>query len=122
MFIQHLKKLTYSAGIAAALVGGIWAVHRFSMDPELVAKNRSLSDELSRLEARNRRLQADNETLKAEIGRLRGQDAESVHQARTTLGMVRPGEVVYQFPARGLTEDEGVPAADLPDRPAGHGP
>ena len=125
MFIHHLKKLVYSAAVAAALAGGVWAVHHFSMDPELVAKNRSLSDELSRLEVRNRRLQADNERLEGEIVRLRGQDSESVHHARTALGMVRPGEVVYQFPARGPADAERDPApapVDAQDGPAGQSP
>lgn len=88
-----------TAAIVAGLAGGVLLFWQAMVDPDLLARNQSLADELSRLESRNGRLQSENAQLKAEIGRLRDQDAESVHHARTALGMVRPGEVVYQFPA-----------------------
>jgi cell division protein FtsB len=111
MFVARIKSYALSAGVVLGLVAGVYAFYHLTLDPELLARNQSLADELSRLEGRNRRLEADNEALKAEIGRLRAEDAESVHHARTTLGMVRPGEVVYQFPASAPVE-----------RPAGNTP
>jgi cell division protein FtsB len=111
MSFTHWKTLGLSAAVVAALVAAVYGFYRFTLDPELMARNQSLSDELARLEARNRRLETDNAALEAEIARLRSEDAESVHHARTTLGMVRPGEVVYQFPASSPAEP-----------PAGRGP
>lgn len=99
MIVATIKSYALSLGVVLGLVAGVYGFYRLTLDPELIARNQSLSDELSRLEGRNRRLSAENAELKAEIGRLRREDAESVHHARTALGMVRPGEVVYQFPA-----------------------
>lgn len=104
MFVAKLKRSAQGLAVVLGLVAGVYAFYRLTLDPELIARNESLADELARLEGRNRRLEADNEALKAEIGRLRAEDAESVHHARTTLGMVRPGEVVYQFPASAPVE------------------
>ncbi|MCK6571123.1 septum formation initiator family protein [Myxococcota bacterium] len=99
MSFTHWKRWLQSAAVVGALVAAVYGFYRLTLDPELVARNQSLSEELSRLEARNRRLETDNAALESEIARLRSEDAESVHHARTSLGMVRPGEVVYQFPA-----------------------
>ncbi len=107
-FLTRVKPVATTGAILAALVAGVFAFWRLTLDPELAAHNQSLSDELSRLESRNGRLQSENEQLKAEIGRLRTQDAESVHHARTALGMVRPGEVVYQFPAPAPAPESGA--------------
>jgi cell division protein FtsB len=107
MPFSNWKRWVMSAGVLAALLTGVYGFYRLTLDPELLARNQSLADELARLEARNRRLETDNAALEAEIGRLRSEDAESVHHARTTLGMVRPGEVVYQFPASAPAEPPG---------------
>lgn len=85
--------------LIAALVFAVVSVSRSTIDPELKAKNASLRHELGRVTTRNERLQADIARLKGEISRLRSGDAESLHYARTELGMVRPGETVYQLDA-----------------------
>lgn len=107
MFVARLKKYAVGVGLLLGLIAGVYVFYHLTLDPELLARNQSLADELSRLEGRNRRLEADNTSLKAEISRLRAEDAESVHHARTQLGMVRPGEVVYQFPASSPVERPG---------------
>lgn len=99
MVAAKFKSYALGAGLVLGLVAGVHFFYHLTLDPELLARNQSLADELSRLEGRNRRLETDNESLKGEIARLRAEDSESVHHARTQLGMVRPGEVVYQFPA-----------------------
>jgi cell division protein FtsB len=85
--------------LIAALVGAVVGFSRWTIDPELKAKNESLRQELSRVSTRNERLQARITRLKGEIGRLRADDAESLHFARTQLGMVRLGETVFQLSA-----------------------
>ncbi len=111
MTLTNWRRWVMSAGVLVALVASVYGFYHLTLDPELVARNQSLADELARLEARNRRLETDNAALEAEIGRLRSEDAESVHHARTALGMVRPGEVVYQFPASAPAE---LPAGRAP--------
>ncbi len=83
--------------VVIALAGGLFAAHGASTDPELEARNRALADALAQVELRNRRLTTDIASLKAENTRLRDEKAESLHRARTELGMVRPGERVYRF-------------------------
>lgn len=85
--------------LIAALVGTVIGFSRWTIDPELAAHNTSLRQELGRVEARNERLRARITRLKGEIKRLRADDAESLHYARTQLGMVRPGETVFQLSA-----------------------
>ncbi len=86
----------------AALSGTVYGVWRLSLDPRVEARNGALHDELLRIESRNGRLRADIAALQGEIRRLREDEAESLHRARTGLGMVRTGEVVYQLaPAAG---------------------
>lgn len=98
-----LRWLAALAGVAflALFVHGIW---RLTLDPEIEARNRALSDELARIEAHNGRLRTEVASLQGEIRRLREDESESLHRARTGLGMVRAGEVVYQLapPAPGV--------------------
>lgn len=83
--------------VVVALAGGLFAAWNASTDPELQQRNEELAEALAHVEARNRRLTTDIAALKTEISRLRDHNAESVHRARTELGMVRGGEVVYRF-------------------------
>jgi len=87
--------------VVVTLAGALLAAHQGSTDPELEARNAHLADALAQVEARNRRLVGDIAGLKSEIARLRDGKAESLHRARTELGMIRPGEVVYRFEAPG---------------------
>lgn len=83
--------------VLALLVGAVVGFSSLTVDPKLAARNANLSAELNRVEARNRLLQDEIAELKREISLLRETSAESLHHARTNLGMVRPDELVYQF-------------------------
>lgn len=85
--------------LVALLAGGVYGVSRLTVDPRRSAHNASLAGELGRIEARNDRLRAEITDLTGEIGRLRGDRSESLYHARTRLGMLRPGEVLYQLPS-----------------------
>ena len=97
--MRALFDMLKTPALIVALVGGVLGFSRLTINPELEAKNASLLHELGRVETRNARLQARIARLKSEIGRLRADDAESLHYARTQLGMVRPGETVFQLGA-----------------------
>ena len=81
------------------LRGGIYGLSRLTVDPELRVRNAELGAELTRVRTRNTRLRARVEAMKAEIIRLRQDPEESLYHARTGLGLVRSGEVVYRFAA-----------------------
>ncbi|MEZ4471768.1 MAG: septum formation initiator family protein [bacterium] len=94
---RRLIQLLAPVALLAVLVGGVYGFSQVTLDPELAAYNQSLREELLRVEARNGQLADSIAELKAEIQRLRSDDAESLFHARTQLGMVRSGEVVYQL-------------------------
>ncbi|MCA9542124.1 MAG: septum formation initiator family protein [Myxococcales bacterium] len=93
--VRHLTPLVF----LTALGGGVYGLSRLSIDPEVQSRNADLADELRALQGRNERLRARAEALRAEIRRLRTDPEESLYHARTNLGMVRPGEVIYRFEA-----------------------
>lgn len=97
----------------ALLVGGLYGLSRLTVDPELRVRNGELAAELTRVRTRNARLRGQVEAMKAEIARLRTDPEESLYHARTGLGLVRSGEVVYRFEAP--AEAVGEPPA--PDDP-----
>ncbi|MCA9527272.1 MAG: septum formation initiator family protein [Myxococcales bacterium] len=96
---RRLIRLLSPVALLAVLVGGVYGFSQATLNPELAAYNQSLREELLRVEARNGQLAESIAELKAEIQRLRSDDAESLFHARTQLGMVRTGEVVYQLAA-----------------------
>lgn len=83
--------------LVAVMAAGLYGFSRLTVDPELRVRNAELAAELGQIHARNARLQTQVEGLRGEIRRLRDGDDESLYHARTGLGLVRPGEVVYQF-------------------------
>lgn len=86
----------------AALAGGVWLVAEFSIDPQLEQRNVELAEALHHIENRNVLLAREVRELSDEIRRLRTRPAERLLHARTELGLVRPGEIVYQLdPASG---------------------
>jgi len=97
VFRRLLTRWIAPMALLATLVGGAYAFSRFTLNPELAAYNQSLREEFIRVEASNGQLAAQIGDLKAEIHRLRADDAESLFHARTQLGMVKSGEVVYQL-------------------------
>ncbi|MEE8547177.1 MAG: septum formation initiator family protein [bacterium] len=64
---------------------GLWELNK------MIHHRNELKTEISVLER-------DNNSLAEQIGRLRNDQATFEALARTKLGMVRPGEVVYIFP------------------------
>lgn len=81
----------------AVLMGGVYGLSRLTIDPDLRVRNAELGAELTRVRTRNGRLRSRVEAMKAEITRLRQDPDESLYHARTGLGLVRSGEVVYRF-------------------------
>jgi cell division protein FtsB len=100
------REVAYVLGALALIVG----VQLWSRDGDKAARSASLRTELERLESRNQTLRIENDALKAEIARLRVDERESLSHARTELGMVRPGELVYQFRAQEPTTAVSAPA------------
>lgn len=96
MFARIARTLAPVLGVAA-LVAGLYGLSRFTVDPELRVRNGELAAELGRVHAQNERLRGQVDALKGEITRLRSSDDESLYHARTGLGLVKGGEVVYQF-------------------------
>ena len=66
-------------------------------------RNAQLEIELERLQAQHFHRSQQVEMLKSQIERLKGEPSEELFQARLRLGMIKEGEVVYQFP-HGTTE------------------
>lgn len=56
-----------------------------------------LKDERNRIQMSNARLQEENRRLAEQIGRLRNNKEEVEKVAREELGLVKKGEIVYQF-------------------------
>lgn len=83
--------------VLALLTAGVYAAARLSLDPDAEQRNGRLSDELGRVRSVNEQLERDAAAMRHEISRLRTRADERLYHARTQLGMVRPGEVVYQL-------------------------
>ena len=58
-----------------------------------------LRRDLHSLEERNARLMAENQRLKVEVQRVRTEPAALERAARENLGLVRPGEIVFNLEA-----------------------
>jgi len=58
-----------------------------------------LRDEKRKLDEANYHLQKENEALRGRISRLRNDDSYLEKLAREELNLVRPGEIIYRFPA-----------------------
>ena len=101
------REVAYGLGALALVV----AVHLWSRDGDKAARSAGLRTELERLESRNQTLRIENDALKAEISRLRTDERASLSHARPELGMVRPGELVYQFRAEEPTTAASAPAS-----------
>jgi cell division protein FtsB len=61
-----------------------------------------LLGEKNRLDVQNYRLQRENEALRQRILRIRNDNHFLEKLAREELNMIRPGEVIYRFPAKEL--------------------
>jgi len=56
-----------------------------------------LRKELSRLQDDNRKIEVENRRLREEVRRLRNEKRYIEEIARKELGMVKEGEIIYQF-------------------------
>ncbi len=76
-----------------------------------------LSEENKRLGEKNFRLHRENEILRDKIHRLRHDNRYLEKIAREDLGLVRPGEIVYQFTSAGSKEKRTEPLTESPPEP-----
>jgi cell division protein FtsB len=62
-----------------------------------------LQKELARVKEKNFKLEGENQTLKEEVKRLKSDKRYIEEIARKELGMVKEGEIIYQFdtPSKG---------------------
>ena len=68
------------------------------LDERGLPRYRVLKTELYEVEAANERLEAEVRALAKEVDALRGDPSAIERVARDELGMVREGELVFQFP------------------------
>jgi len=80
------------------LVGSIVAVPLLVLDPRGLPRYRALRDELFEIERTNERTREEVRRLQAEIAGLESDERAIERIARDELGLVRPGEIVFQFP------------------------
>jgi len=73
-----------------------------------------LSGENKRLGEKNFRLHRENEILHDKINHLRHDNRYLEKVAREDLGLVWPGEIVYQFASSGSKEKKTEPLTDSP--------
>ena len=72
---------------------------------------RQLSEERRLLEERSQALQRENELLREKIYRIGNDDRYLEKIAREEFGLVRKGEIIYVFPANGVTTTTAETAA-----------
>lgn len=68
------------------------------LDAQGLPRYRALTDELHQLEAQNERLRREVRDLARDVEALRTDPGAVERIARDELGMVRDGELVFQFP------------------------
>ena len=80
------------------LVLAIVTVPVHILDDKGLPRYRSLRAQLARVDANNDKLEREVEQLRRQVERLR-EDPQAIERiARDELGMVRPGELIFQFP------------------------
>ena len=79
------------------VVGAAYAMIELSVDPRLEAKNLDLQREYARVQVRIVNLETRCDALRSENERLKNDPSEIMYHARNQLGMVRDGEIIYQF-------------------------
>ncbi len=80
------------------LVMAIVAVPLRILDPQGLPRYRALSEELVQIEGENERLEHEVRDLGRDVDALRSDPAAVERIARDELGMVREGELIFQFP------------------------
>lgn len=80
------------------LVMAIVAVPLRILDPQGLPRYRALSAELVHIDGENERLEREVRSLTHEVEALRTDPSAVERIARDELGMVRDGELIFQFP------------------------
>jgi cell division protein FtsB len=94
--VLMLERLLPIAILLMAAVGA----PALMLAPEGLPRLRSLSKELAEVEGENADLRREIQQLRGAVQHLR-QDARAIERiARDELGLVRPTELVFQFPRR----------------------
>lgn len=94
--MAFLRRYNKKVLITILLLVSVMAFFTFFGDKGLLQVYR-LKKELREIERGNRELEKENERLRAEIYRLRTNRDYVEELARRELGLVKKGEVVYQF-------------------------
>ena len=101
---QMLARVVRLKGILPSLLVTVFAVlflvqiYRSTIDHNLINRNAQLQTELERLQVQHFHRQQEVRLLETQIERLKSEPNEAIFQARLRLGMIKNGEVVYQFP------------------------
>lgn len=90
---RWIFRLTLALPLAVLI--GYLPYHAYG--PQGIGQARVLQRELERLQQSNEKLQRDNGELQHRIERLRGSRRAVERVARDELGLVRPGDLVFQF-------------------------
>ena len=96
IFIKPLP-VTADPSFFLWIIGSVYTISEFTIDPALRARNALLRADLESVQRRKERTAADILAIRSEIERLQKETGESLYRARTDLGMVRGGEVIYQL-------------------------
>jgi len=80
------------------LVIAIVAVPIRVLDEQGLPRYRALKDELGEVQAGNDRLEREVQEMSREVEALKTDPAAIERIARDELGMVRDGEIIFQFP------------------------
>src|SRR5687767_8444360 len=80
------------------LIGSIVAVPLLVLGDAGLPRYRALRDELHEVRRHNDRLREEVRQLDHEVSALRTDEAAIERIARDELGMIREGEIVFQFP------------------------
>lgn len=80
------------------LIGSIVAVPLLVLGEAGLPRYRALKDELHEARRHNDRLRQDVRQLGTEVRALRSDETAIERIARDELGMIRDGEIVFQFP------------------------
>lgn len=80
------------------LIGSIVAVPLLVLGEAGLPRYRALKDELHEVRRGNDRLRQDVRQLGTEVRALRSDETAIERIARDELGMIRDGEIVFQFP------------------------
>jgi cell division protein FtsB len=80
------------------LLSAVVAVPLLLLDGQGLPRYRVLRAELAKVQTKNERLRREIRDLRGEAERLRSDPRAIERIARDELGMVRDGEVVFQFP------------------------